>query len=98
MFSNVTVFTLRAGATAEALTGWAAAALPTFKEEAGFRGLLLLGDAAGTGGQIVTLWESQEAMGAALAGPRHPERLEALLRVIEPPTQRPHHVLLHALT
>ena len=97
-YSNVTVYTLRAGGAAEALTGWAETALPTFRQEAGFRGLLLLGDEEGTAGQIVTLWESQEAMAAALAGPRHPERLEALLRVIEPPTQRPHRVLLHALT
>jgi hypothetical protein len=97
MFSNVTVYTLRAGVTVEAITGWAETALPTFRQEAGFRGLLLLGDEAGSGGQIVTLWESKEAMAGALAGPRHPGRLEALLRVIEPPTQRPHHVLLHAL-
>ena len=65
MFSNVTVFALRAGGTAEAITGWAEAALPTFRQEAGFRGLLLLGDEVGSGGQIVTLWESKEAM----AGP-----------------------------
>jgi heme-degrading monooxygenase HmoA len=97
MFSNVTVFALRDAVAVDAVREWAEAALPTFRQEAGFQGLLLLGDETGNGGQIVTLWESQEAMAAALAGPRHPGRIEALLRVIERPTQRPHHVLLRAL-
>lgn len=96
MFSNVTVFTLRDGVAVDAVREWAETALPAFKQEAGFRGLLLLGDEEGTGGQIVTLWESKEAMTAAIAGAGRQERFAALLRLVAP-TQRPHHVVLHAL-
>src|SRR5688572_16036468 len=96
MFSNVTVFTLRDGVAVDAVREWAEWALATFKQEAGFRGLLLLGDEEGNGGQIVTLWESKEAMAAVIAGAGRQERFGALLRLVQP-TQRPHHVLFHAL-
>jgi hypothetical protein len=50
MFSIVTVFTLHDAVAVDAIREWAEAALPTFRQEAGFRGLLLLGDEEGKGG------------------------------------------------
>ena len=66
MYANVSRVQLQPGKMDEGPAFWQQSVLPVLKQQHGFRGVIVLGDAASNKGMALLLWESEADAEAAL--------------------------------